>query len=444
MVRSPGIKNLVFSILSNLHFFDLCIITGNLLGYLSCILDDSVFRTSNSYLVLNGLDIYLYLRKLFQDLNLININNLSMSSIKKDILLCFLLEKYCENNNYDFTILFNKLKDENLINISYNQIEFNNHLNNLIISSQETLLVPSEVSELSEKSESSNRINNYNIIENIGNGSFGSVFKCINNIDSKTYALKIVKLNADKYDKILREVRLMASFDHPNIIKYYCSWIDYNKNNLVLLEPESECDSINSNTLVHLNYLDNYYLYIQMELCNKSLTYYLESKPFDYNERLLIFHQIVKGIHYLHSADVIHRDLKPSNILFDKDDTIKISDFGMSIKQSFNENINSNVKGSDLIGSYLYSAPETLENNEYSKYSDIYSLGIILFELLNNFSTVMEKNIEINKIMQNGYSKNFVEQFENESQFISKLICENHQSRLLTDDILSLKILFKE
>jgi serine/threonine protein kinase len=181
-----------------------------------------------------------------------------------------------------------------------------------------------------------------------------------------------------------------------------------------------------------------------MELCNESLTNYLESKPFNYNERLLIFHQIVKGIHYLHSEDVIHRDLKPSNILFDKDDNIKISDFGMSIKQSFNENINSNVKGSDLIGSYLYSAPETLENNEYSKYSDIYSLGIILFELLNNFSTVMEKNIEINKMIQNGYSKTFVEQFENESLFISKLICKNPQSRMLTDDILSLKILFKE
>jgi serine/threonine protein kinase len=287
------------------------------------------------------------------------------------------------------------------------------------------------------------RINNYNIIENIGNGSFGSVFKCINNIDSQTYALKIVKLNANKFDKILREVKLMASFDHPNIIKYYCSWIDYNNIDLVEhseSDSESNNGSESSQPLIPFNYLDNYYLFIQMELCSESLTYYLESKEFIYNDRLIIFHQIVKGLNYLHSKDVIHRDLKPSNILFDTHGNIKISDFGMSIKQSL-PNINTNSIGSDLFGTYLYSAPETLELNEYSKFSDIYSLGIILYELLNNFSTVMEKNIEINELRNNS---KYSDKFETESQFISKLICKIPSNRMPTDDILSIKILFKE
>jgi len=353
-----------------------------------------------------------------------------MSNIKKDILLCFLLENYCKNNNYDFNTLFNKLKDENLINISYNLLEFNKQIDKLDLS-------PKDYKSL-ENPKKLSRINNYNILENIGNGSFGSVFKCINNIDSQTYALKIVKLNVPNYDKILREVRLMASFDHPNIIKYYCSWIDYNKTNLV----ESNESSKNSKLVVPINYLDNYYLYIQMELCKHSLTHYLEHTSFNYNERLIIFHQIVKGLNYLHSQDVIHRDLKPSNILFDKQGNVKITDFGMSIKYHYNDN--DKAIGSDLIGTYLYSAPETLEDNEYSKYSDIYSLGIILYELLNSYSTIMEKTIEINKMIQNGYSDNFLDAFENESHFISKLIYKSPQQRMLTDDILSIKLLFKE
>jgi serine/threonine protein kinase len=358
-----------------------------------------------------------------------------MSSIKKDLLLCFLLENYCKNNNYDFNTLFNKLKDENLINISYNKLEFNQNIDNLILS--KNIL----------DTKKSTRINNYNIIENIGNGSFGSVFKCINNIDSGTYALKIVKLNVNKYDKILREVKLMASFDHPNIIKYYCSWIDYNNIDLVGHSESTSTSSIDksesndeSDQLIPFNYLDNYYLFIQMELCSESLEYYLESKPFNYNNRLILFHQIVKGLNYLHSKDVIHRDLKPSNILFDMHGNIKISDFGMSIKQSL-PNINTNSIGSDLFGTYLYSAPETLESNEYSKYSDIYSLGIILYELLNNYLTVMEKNIEINELRNNS---KYSDKFETESHFISKLICKNPLIRMSTDDILSIKILFKE
>jgi serine/threonine protein kinase len=286
-----------------------------------------------------------------------------------------------------------------------------------------------------------NRLNNYNIINNIGNGSFGSVFKCINNIDQQSYALKIIKLTPDKYETILREVRLMATFDHPNIIKYYCSWIDYNKIDLIENSSESESDtSINNNQIIQIDYLENYYLYIQMELCKQSLSNYLEITPFDYNSRLIIFKDIVNGLNYLHTNNIIHRDLKPSNILFDTHGNIKISDFGMSIKQSANDT--SISKGSDLFGTYLYSAPESLEDNEYSKFSDIYSLGIILYELLNNFSTVMEKNIEITNLRN--HSKYSDKCSKTESHFISKLICKIPENRMLTDDILSIKILFKE
>ena len=81
-----------------------------------------------------------------------------------------------------------------------------------------------------------------------------------------------------------------------------------------------------------------------MELCEMSLTDYLLNESFDYRKRLNIFKEIVLGVDYLHSNNIIHRDLKPSNILFDKNNTIKITDFGMSIKQLDSNKDNNNEK----------------------------------------------------------------------------------------------------
>ena len=340
-----------------------------------------------------------------------------MTNIKKDLLLCFLLENYCKHNNYDFTTLYNKLKKEKLIDISYQQpLEID-----LDIESNLTTIDNNSITH------TINRLNNYNIKENIGNGSFGSVFKCINNIDQHTYALKIIKLI--EHDKILREVRLMATFDHPNIIKYYCSWID---NSMTLDNSDSDNEIESDQSLVQLNYLENYYLFIQMELCNESLERYLYESVFDYNKRILIFKSIINGLDYLHSNNIIHRDLKPSNILFDSNNNIKISDFGMSIKK--HSNTKDTFTGSDIFGTYLYCAPEILKDNSYSYKSDIYSIGIILFELLNQFNTIMEKTLEINNIKDTYlFTNDFSNTYKLESIFISKLL----KDRINTTNILS-------
>lgn len=345
-----------------------------------------------------------------------------MSNFKKDLILCFLLENYCKNNDYDFTTLYNKLKDDKLINISYTpsllknipQLEITNTINDI------------------DDVKTNNRVNNYNIIKNIGNGSFGCVFECINNIDTQTYALKLVKLNEKNYTKIFREVQLMATFEHPNIVRYYSSWIDSSNEFTSYINgsnSDSDVSSIRSNSISSTIIPYNYYLFIQMELCKESLSTYLDKSIFDLNKRIHFFKQINSGINYLHSKNVIHRDLKPSNILIGFDEKIKISDFGMSIN---NEYYRDSYISSDLIGTYLYTAPESINDNIYSFSSDIYSLGIILFELLNNFKTVMEKTIEINNLKENKcFNVEFIDKYKDNYKIILELIHDNSSKRPL-------------
>ena len=344
-----------------------------------------------------------------------------MSNINenKDKLIYFLLEYYCKSNGFDFNLIVNKLQKQKLLTHSNQIVSFIDN-------------IPLELTKFE------NRTSNYNILDNLGNGSFGSVFKCKNNIDLKLYALKIMKLNS----KNIKEPRIMCNLNHKNIIKYYCSWIDKSNINLIncLTNDVSTENTDVSTENTNVSTENDYHLFIQMELCRYTLNNYLEKFEFNYKDRIVIFSQIVEGLNYLHENHIIHRDLKPSNILFNENKIVKISDFGMSIfKESLEKDI---FKGSDLIGTSLYNSPETQTENIYSIFSDIYSLGIILFELLNNFNTYMEKYIEINKIKE--LNNVCLMDFPKESEFITNLINKIPSKRMTTETILKIKILFKE
>ena len=177
-----------------------------------------------------------------------------------------------------------------------------------------------------------------------------------------------------------------------------------------------------------------------MELCEMSLTDYLLNESFDYRKRLNIFKEIVLGVNY-YTDNIIHRDLKPSNILLDKSGIVKISDFGMSLTL-----LDSKDKqvGSGFTCTLLYNGPEVINNNEYSYYSDMYSIGIILYEMLNTFKTSMEKYENIDAVKRGIFSEEFTKEYKYEITLIQKLIEEIPEYRVLTGDILGIKILFKE
>ncbi|KAM6917626.1 eukaryotic translation initiation factor 2-alpha kinase 3 isoform 2-T2 [Lycodopsis pacificus] len=147
------------------------------------------------------------------------------------------------------------------------------------------------------------------------------------------------------------------------------------------------------------------YLYIQMQLCRKeNLKDWMAQRCLpeqrENNQCLDIFLQIAEAVDFLHSKGLMHRDLKPSNIFFTMDDVVKVGDFGLvtAMDQEEDEDEPSALTPAPLltrhtgqVGTKLYMSPEQLSGNSYSHKVDIYSLGLILFELLYPFRTQMER-----------------------------------------------------
>ncbi|KAF7710592.1 eukaryotic translation initiation factor 2-alpha kinase 3 [Silurus meridionalis] len=148
------------------------------------------------------------------------------------------------------------------------------------------------------------------------------------------------------------------------------------------------------------------YLYIQMQLCRKeNLKDWMaqRSQPNlrEHSQCLAIFLQIAEAVDFIHSKGLMHRDLKPSNIFFTLDDVVKVGDFGlvtaMDQEEDDDEEMNTltpmptYARHTGQVGTKLYMSPEQLSGNLYSHKVDIYSLGLILFELLCPFRTQMER-----------------------------------------------------
>lgn len=179
--------------------------------------------------------------------------------------------------------------------------------------------------------------------DSLSHGSFSIIYRGYRISDRKPVAIKKITRYISK-DYIDSEINLMSNLNNENILKLY--------------EVIKENNSI----------------YLILELCNRGdLSMYIKTNIKD-NDLYYSF-QIIKGLEYLHNNNILHRDIKPQNILL-HNDIIKICDFGFSKK----------IKDNDLIstfcGSPLYMAPEILKYNEYTDKADIWSLGVILYELI--------------------------------------------------------------
>lgn len=229
----------------------------------------------------------------------------------------------------------------------------------------------------------------------LGKGSFGIVFKVIDSSDTET-AVKFQCLNND--DEVIRqEYKTEGSIAsklkrHRNVVQTFCVvQSDFNEFYTSVSKDMKFSQSL-------ITFLDEYLensarssrisvLCIQMELCGENLRVWLNSNYSSDKDHLLstqkrIVTDIILGLMHIHSYNIIHGDLKPENIMFSRSpfvSPVKIGDFGLSIdKDSHDQRINELA----MIGTHSYAAPELRSGSEHTFQSDLFSLGLIIWEVM--------------------------------------------------------------
>lgn len=181
------------------------------------------------------------------------------------------------------------------------------------------------------------------------------------------------------------------------------------------------------------------YVFIQMQLCKTdSLKDWLKAN-FERNHVFCIrvFEQILDAVEYFHGRGLMHRDLKPSNIFFSLDGSVKVGDFGLVTAHSSENNIDISLKGTLMddtnhtsqVGTQLYMSPEQIDGGVYSHKVDIFSLGLIFFELFCPFGTQMERIKVMGGVKQRVFPADFTEKMSLQSELVQWLLSASPKAR---------------
>ena len=192
----------------------------------------------------------------------------------------------------------------------------------------------------------------YEIIGKVGAGGMSDVYKAKDLILGRFVAVKVLKPEFSEdinfVTKFRTEAQSAAGLEHPNIVNIY---------------------DVGSENGIH---------YIVMEYVEGiTLKTYIEKKgQLSYKEAVSIAIQVGRGIEAAHNKNIVHRDIKPQNIMISTEGKVKVTDFGIARAAT------SNTISSDVMGSVHYSSPEQARNGFVDGKSDIYSLGIVMYEMV--------------------------------------------------------------
>jgi len=198
-------------------------------------------------------------------------------------------------------------------------------------------------------------LKDFELGKELGKGAFGAVCFVKRIEDSKTYAMKRVKisqLNTKERENALNEVRILASLNHPNIVGYKEAFFD------------EESKTLN----IVMEFADDGDLESKIQKNIKSKGAFSEAEIWKW----LI--QVIQGLKYLHDNKIMHRDLKCANIFLMKNGTLKLGDLNVSklVKMGM---------CSTQTGTPYYASPEVWSDKPYDYKSDLWSVGCIMYEL---------------------------------------------------------------
>ena len=204
-------------------------------------------------------------------------------------------------------------------------------------------------------------ISHYKIIEEIGRGGMGVVYKAEDTKLNRFVALKFLPQeltkNAEAKERFVREARIASTLDHPNI----CTIYEINEKKPAPGEPGDK------RLFISMAYYEG-----------ETLKQKIKNGPIPVNQALDIAIQIAQGLTKAHETGLVHRDIKPANILITKDGTAKIVDFGIARLEGQTRLTREN----STLGTIDYLSPEQAGGEEIDHRTDIWALGIIIYEML--------------------------------------------------------------
>ncbi|XP_015423385.1 PREDICTED: serine/threonine-protein kinase 26 [Myotis davidii] len=212
-------------------------------------------------------------------------------------------------------------------------------------------------------------------LERIGKGSFGEVFKGIDNRTQQVVAIKIIDLEEaeDEIEDIQQEITVLSQCDSSYVTKYYGSYLKGSKLWIIkLLRTSRWFPYFEYNIKFEFYCFKFSYMYV----CVFPPPPKLRAGPFDEFQIATMLKEILKGLDYLHSEKKIHRDIKAANVLLSEQGDVKLADFGVAGQLT-----DTQIKRNTFVGTPFWMAPEVIQQSAYDSKADIWSLGITAIEL---------------------------------------------------------------
>jgi serine/threonine protein kinase len=199
-----------------------------------------------------------------------------------------------------------------------------------------------------------NVVANYKIVEKLGEGGMGAVYKAIDFMTEREVAIKMLRPDLTRQVGVVArfrsEAKALAKLNHPNIATMYSFFRQG----------------------------DDFFMAMELVRGETLADLILRSGTISCDAAISMFRHVLEGLSYAHQNGVVHRDIKPSNIMLTTDGSVKLMDFGIARVMGTER---MTVQGG-LIGTLEYMSPEQIQGLECDPRSDIYSLGIVLFEML--------------------------------------------------------------